>query len=318
MVSPITSITELAAAMGLSEFELSRLVIRTNDYYKSFWLSKKSGGRRKICAPVASLKVLQRWIADEILGKVEMSPCCTGFRKNHSILDNASPHCGKDFVFNTDIADFFGTVTFPRISGLFESLGYPTPVATVLARLTSHNGRLPQGAPSSPMIANLICRRLDSRLESYCEARGWSYTRYCDDITISGAGSWPTAHAVFEIIESEGFVVNEKKTRLLKKNNRQVVTGVVVNERPNVPRRERRRMRAIFHQLSTRGIEPRRHSPESVIGRLSFLEMINPEHPALKRYKMTASKLRARRWLWRKRARPSKARGLHLLRSDNF
>src|SRR5581483_7153280 len=140
-------------------------------------------------APAPELKAVQRRIAKKLLQTHPLHDACNGYRAGKSIVSNAVPHLDKDFVLNIDIKDFFTTISSKRVLGLFCSMGYSEETSYLLARLCTREGALPQGAPSSPDIANLICRRMDHRLSQFCKRREWHYTRYCDDITISGAGS---------------------------------------------------------------------------------------------------------------------------------
>ncbi len=270
-------IFQLVELLDTSELHLKKLANRNERFYSEFVVAKKSGGSRKIVAPDDELKDLQKKIAVLILNKVDLHEACTGYRAGKSIVDNAQPHVGQHFVLNMDLKDFFPSISANRVAGLFQSLGWTRPVATLLARLTTYKGALPQGAPTSPAIANLLCRRLDTRLNNFSRVRGWQYTRYCDDLTISGAGS-PDSDmlTIYSIIESEGFSVNLDKTRTRFKHQRQVVTGIVVNQNIRIPREQRRLLRAICHQI---GFEPEsfRGVSNQVLGQLSFAQMVEAQ-----------------------------------------
>lgn len=264
----------LLETLEISELELKRYALRAEKNYHELHRLKKSGKTRRVVAPSAELKGLQRKISRRILRHHDLQDSCTGYRPGHSIVTNARPHTGKRFVLNIDLKDFFPSISFNRVVGLYQNLGMDRNAARLLARATTYKGALPQGAPTSPDIANLVCRTLDKRLEGFCKIRQWSYTRYCDDITISGDtctdGAMDTLRT---IIESEGFRINEDKTRMRMSHQRQTVTGVVDNERPNLEISERRKLRTICHQL--------RWNPESfeglgkkLMGSLSFANMI--------------------------------------------
>ena len=242
---------ELAVFLRISEFELKRFCLRSEKFYHSFERAKKSGhGTRKICAPSEELKQLQRRIKKEILDRVELHQSCTGYRPGMSIVTNASIHVGQRFVLNMDICDFFQSISCARVAGLFVSLGYPEEVAILLSRLCSYRNSIPQGAPSSPSIANIICHKLDRRLFGLAQARGLRYSRYCDDITISGDSylNSKLQELLKTIITGEGFAINEEKTRLLSRRSCQTVTGLTVNDKVNVPRSRRRILRAAMHK----------------------------------------------------------------------
>jgi RNA-directed DNA polymerase len=177
-------------------------------HYYRFTISKRTGGERVILAPKAELKAIQQQILNEILARVPVHSQAHGFVNGRSIVTNATPHIGQAYVLNLDLKDFFPTITYARVCGLFSSLGYPLYVARELAFLcttddrqletrlidnkktklyVSHDiNRLVQGAPTSPAISNLIARRLDARLYGLARSMGFTYTRYADDLTFSG------------------------------------------------------------------------------------------------------------------------------------
>jgi retron-type reverse transcriptase len=276
----IASAKALAAAMGLPLAELRFLAYERAlgrvSHYQRFLIPKKSGGDRLISAPMPRLKRAQYWVLDNILAKVPLHKAAHGFAPDRSILTNAAPHVGKDVVVNLDLKDFFPTLTFGRVKGKFRGLGYSEAVATVLAlictepdvdmveldgvRLYARKGprRLPQGAPTSPALTNLICLRLDKRLDGLAAKLGFTYTRYADDMTFSASGeaaktAGTLLKAVHDIVAAEGFTVHPDKTRIMRRHRRQEVTGLVVNGRVNVPRDTLRRFRALLHQIEKTG-----------------------------------------------------------------
>lgn len=289
MLKPIeiTDLQHFAGMLGLPLRTFQSYFRGAEYYYKTFRVRKRSGhGYRIICAPSKELKGLQRWIMVFVLRPVDLLPEATAFRPGCSILRNAVPHVAKDFVFNADIADFFPSITTHRVVGLFKRLGYSSDVAYALGRLTTYRGSLPQGAPSSPDIANIICRGLDARLVGLCKPRKWSYTRYCDDISISGHGGIGrrTIEFIYKIIADEDFLLNPRKTTVLRSNRRQVVTGLVVNEKAAVSRHVRKKWRAIFHQAR---LAPSlfKHRVEELEGYIGLLSMVCPNHPPLTKYR---------------------------------
>ena len=204
--------------------------------YRSFSIPKKSGGVRQIEAPCKRLKEIQRWIKDEIVDKFVVSEYATGFRKNMSIVDNARKHVGKELVINMDIQNFFPSVTYADILLMFMYIGYRKDVAHLLTKLcTNAENVLPQGSPASPSISNHILLRLDKRLGRLAESIGADYSRYADDITFSGKRNISSIiYLVEQIVEEEGFKVNKNKTRLQYNNQRQEVTGLIVNNKISV------------------------------------------------------------------------------------
>ena len=246
--------------------------------YVAFEVPKRTGGQRRIHAPRAALKKLQRHVLNQILSRCPAHEACHGFTRQRSIVTNAMPHQGAAVVVKIDLADFFPTIHFRRVEGLFASYGYPPEVARLLAGLCTHRARLPdgrvawpgvtpQGAPTSPAIANLVCRRLDARLSKLAARVGARYTRYADDLTFSFPEE-PAADAetqvprlgrffwwVDQICQAEGFTENAKKRRVLRRKTQQRVTGVVVNQGLTVPREVRRRLRALLHRCKREGLD---------------------------------------------------------------
>lgn len=272
----------LASAIGVTLAELRFLAyeraLSRVSHYQRFLIAKKSGGHRQISAPMPRLKRAQYWVLDNILAKVPVHAAAHGFVPDRSILSNAAPHVGRDVVVNLDLKDFFPTLGWRRVRGKFRGLGYSEAVATLLAlictepdvdeveldgqRLFLRKGerRLPQGAPTSPALTNLICLRLDKRLAGLAAKLGFTYTRYADDMTFSASGeaaerTGTLLKAVGEIVAAEGFAVHPDKTRIMRKHRRQEVTGLVVNARVNVPRDVLRRFRALLHRIDKTGPE---------------------------------------------------------------
>ena len=301
---------QLALAMGISLNELAFLAysrkVSTVSHYRKFHLPKKSGGKRLISAPMPRLKKLQYWILKNILEKIPVHQQAHGFLTGRSIVTNAVPHLGKDTVINTDVKDFFPSVSFKRIKGLFVKLGYSTKIATMLALICTEalteealldgkkyfvqNGErvLPQGAPTSPAITNILCYRLDKRMQGIANKFSFSYTRYADDITFSGTAQQNNATAIVwhikKVLQEEGFTMHPDKVRIMQKTNRQEVTGVVVNKQLNISREKLRKFRALLHQLKKNG-----HSSAAwgqgqlsaaVTGYANFIKMVNPQKAA--------------------------------------
>lgn len=247
---------ELSRRLGI-EADLLR---RVQPSYREFTLPKRSGGTRRISAPDETLRDLQRLVLRRVLDRLRAHPCATGFERGHSIVTNALPHVGRGIVLRTDIRDFFGSTSKKRVEKYFRKIGWNREAAGVLARLCTHNGGLPQGAPTSPRLANLVNYRLDAALYTAAARRGVVYTRYADDITLSSDAAHRDALLLVlgfarHLARKHGYSLHgKKKTRLRRRHQRQTVTGLVVNnDRPRLPREVRRRLRAIEHQLGTRG-----------------------------------------------------------------
>lgn len=300
----------LATAMGVSINELRFLSfdrkISTVSHYQRFLIAKKSGGTRLISAPMPRLKRLQYWILGNILQPLALNDAAHGFISGRSIVSNAAPHVGKKIVINMDLQDFFPTIDYKRIKGLFVHLGYSEQIATILALLCAEPDRdrveldgqtyhisqstrhLPQGAPTSPAISNLICRRLDKRIKGIADKLGFTYTRYADDLTFSFDGKadeiaeiTKLLWRVRQVISDEGFVVHPKKTRIMHRHQRQEVTGVVVNEKLSVSRQNLKRFRALLFQIDKDGPEGKTWGQgelfHAISGYANYVLMVNPE-----------------------------------------
>ena len=249
--------------------------------YRTFSIKKRRRGKREIAEPSAFLKHVQRRIKQRLLDPVELTDSAHGFVKGRSIATNASPHTGKELVVNLDLEDFFPTITDGRAFGLFAAIGLAKHEASLLAQLTTYWGELPQGAPTSPVIANLVCRGLDRRLAGLATSIGATYTRYADDLTLSGAAEIRSAlPLVRRIIKEEGFTVAAAKTRLQRRGRRQEVTGLTVNNEVGVPRAVRRRLRAAIHSLRVRGHAEWNGKPltrRMLNGLLAYVNAVQPD-----------------------------------------
>ncbi|NQT88942.1 RNA-directed DNA polymerase [bacterium] len=295
---------ELAGFLGISPNTLRWLThVDEGDepeHYVAFAVPKRSGDYRVLYAPKAKLKQAQRRVYDAILSRVPLPDAAHGFVPKRSILTNAEPHAEQYVVMNVDLQDFFPSITYRRVRGIFQALGYGEEAAIPLALLCTvkpagklleymghvRHRQLPQGAPTSPALANLACRRLDARLGGLARAFGATYTRYADDLTFSGDDAFSDALGRFvrharTIIADEGFRVNARKVHIARKGRRQQVTGLVVNDAPSVPRRYRRELRAILHNARTTGLDAqnRHNHPDfarHLRGRIAFVRTTHP------------------------------------------
>jgi RNA-directed DNA polymerase len=305
----LSSPADVATALGVTIPRLRWLAfhteVATRVHYISFTVPKKSGGTRTLHAPHRTLAATQRWILNNILRRLPIESPAHGFQPGRGILSNAQPHARRAIVVNLDLQDFFPSITFPRVRSVFHRLGYSPAVATILAllctecprRVVEYAGQsyhvavgprgLPQGACTSPGLSNQVARRLDRRLRGLANKLGLTYTRYADDLTFSGDDNLKgrvgyLMARVRHIAEEEGYLVNEKKSRVLRRNTAQLVTGLVVNERPSVRRRELRRLRAILHRARTEGLERQNREGRPnfwawLQGKIAYVRMSRPE-----------------------------------------
>ncbi len=255
-------------------------------FYRRFSVKKIRGGLRRIAEPLPSLKEIQRWILDNILTAAEPSRYAKGFVKGRSVKDNARFHRNQPKVLSMDVKDFFPSIGRERIYALFRLFEYSQPASNLLARLCSLDGSLPQGAPTSPAISNLVARRLDMRLAGFALKRQLRFTRYADDITFSGEfHPGQVVRFARRVLKEEGFELNEAKTRLVERHQRQEVTGVVVNEHMQAPRSSRRALRQAMHYIEKYGLNShldhtRNHRANYVrhlLGVANFIQFVNPD-----------------------------------------
>ncbi len=305
---PLDKPKQLAEALGLTVKELRWMAYHRDVtemiHYRPFTIAKRDGSPRQIWAPLPKLKAAQRWILREIVEKLPVHGAAHGFLPGRSILTNAQVHRDSQIVLKMDLKDFFPTVTFSRVRGVFRRAGYRKQIATLLALICTEAPReiverqgktlyvalsqrcLPQGAPTSPAITNTLCLRLDYRLSGLASKLGWRYTRYADDLTFS----LPSEHSAAprqgallglttRIVEAEGFAIHQDKTRVARSGARQTVTGLVVNgpEAPRVPRRLRRELRAALHNLKAGKPLLEGDTPQRLAGFAAFLYMTNPQ-----------------------------------------
>ncbi len=249
--------------------------------YATFTIPKKSGGQRSISSPPDKLKYVQELIYKNVLSKALLHPCCHGFISGRSIITNAEYHTNKDVVVNVDIKDFFPSISASRVYGVFQSLGFNKHEARLLTRIATRNNCLPQGAPTSPIIANITCKRLDSRLSGLVKKMDGKYSRYADDLTFSGDEKiLKVIPRIYKIIGAEGFLVAIEKTRVTRKGNRQEVTGLTVNKKISIQRKRRKNLRAIIHHFKTsKSIHwnGKDLSVQSLKGHIAFLKSVHPE-----------------------------------------
>ena len=270
-------------------------------------LSKRFGAIRLIEAPKDNLKAIQQRILANILNRIPGHPAAHGFVKGRSIKTFAEPHAGKAVVLRMDLRDFFPSFPRTRIQAFFRTMGYPESVADRLGGVCTnatprdiwepHIGteirafysrpHLPQGAPTSPALANACMYRADCRLTGYARAAGAAYTRYADDLAFSGDESFANSASRFAvhvaaILAEEGLPVNHRKTRIMRQGVRQYLAGVVANRRVNVIRADYDRLKAILTNCVRFGPQSQNRDSHPnfrahILGRISFIEMINPE-----------------------------------------
>lgn len=282
-----------------------------DQHYRYHLLAKRSGGWRLLEVPHPHLMPLQRQVLDDLLDRIPPHEAACGYVRERSVVDHANAHVAQEVVLKFDLQDFFASVRASRVHALFETLGYAETVAReltalcttatpepVLRRMFEDGGltwpqlqrlrdpHLPQGAPTSAALANLCAFRLDLRIDGLAHALGARYTRYADDIVLSGGRHLSKAMTRIEawigrIAREEGFSLNHRKTRCLTAGRRQSICSIVVNRHPNLPRPEFDRLKAILHQCVTQGPasqnrEGRPQWREYLQGRVAWAAQLNP------------------------------------------
>ncbi len=316
---------ELATWLGLSIAELDwfsganrpydQTMIPILQHYTYVFIPKKHGPPRLIESPKPRLKAFQRRILDEILAAVPAHPCAHGFVRGRSALTGAQIHASEAMVVTVDLADFFPSTPLRRVHGVFRSLGYPWAVARALTGLVSTSTpepvftrrplseghsfakrklfasrHLPQGAPTSPALANLCAWNLDQRLSGLARAMGAAYTRYADDLTFSGDAAFGAKAkriltATGRIAAEEGYRLNASKTRIMPAQQRQTVTGIVVNTHLNVARNDFDALKALLHNCVRHGAAGQNRDAVAnfsahLDGRVGWIEQLNPQRGA--------------------------------------
>jgi len=281
-------------------------------HYNYRVLRKPHGAVRLIEIPKPRLKRLQQQVLREILGRIPNHEAVHGFRKGRSITTFAGPHVGQAVVQRMDLHDFFPSFSAARVQGLFRTAGYPEPVADLLAgiclnaaprglwrekglgperlneaRMLYARPHLPQGAPTSPALANCLSYRVDCRLTGLAQAAGATYTRYADDLAFSGGEEFARRAEHFSIhvaaiLQEEGLEVHHRKTRVMRQGVRQYLAGTVVNERLNVPRADYDRLKATLTNCLRLGPKSQNRDGHPAFrshleGRISFIRMVNPD-----------------------------------------
>lgn len=254
-------------------------------HYHPVVISKKSGGRRKLLVPDALLRTIQRNLLHHVLEEFQISEFACAYKKGTSIVDNARPHVGAKLVLKLDIQDFFDQITWILVyQNAFPGTHFPPAIRKMLTEFCCVRDRLPQGAPTSPTVSNLVMRPFDVHMGEWCREQEIRYTRYCDDLTFSGVfAPEEVIRKVRGFLQVYGFELNRKKTRVLGRGNAQSVTGIVVNEKAQVSRAYRRKLRQEVYLFDRYGIKteegPKNDEKERMrlLGKMRYVLSVNPE-----------------------------------------
>lgn len=271
----INDLRDLSKETRLSEKLIKHLSYRSNFLYKTYSIPKKSGGDRLIAQPSRELKAIQSWILRNILELTPSSNQSMGLERDQSIFKNALPHIGNSYLLNIDLENFFPSIKAKRVFHLFKRLGFSNTISTIFTKICTFNNGLPQGAPSSPKIANLICSKLDARIQGYVGKRGINYTRYADDLTFS-APSYEKINKleifINKLISDEDLAVNCKKTSFSGPRKQKKITGLILTaDYVGIGREKYKNIRARIYYAFL-GIEK---EIDSINGHLSFIHSVD-------------------------------------------
>lgn len=273
----LQTLDDLVTKTRLPKALLVKYIHDNERYYNSSYIKKKSKDLRHISNPNRELKAIQRWILRNILSSLSASPYANGFIPKKSITDNAQPHRGNQYILTIDLKNFFTTVKASYVFTIFKSVGYASKMAYYLTSICTLNGVLPQGAPTSPMLSNLVSLRMDERIGKYCENKALTYTRYADDITISGNKLSVIKKAwmiVKKIISEEKFTINKKKEMLSGPQSQRKVTGLIVTPEIGIGRGKYNFYRKKIFIL----VKKKDENISNVVGGiLSYVQSVDPE-----------------------------------------
>ena len=279
-----STISELASTMHLS----SKLVFMyskfSSRYYFRYAIPKTHSGYRVIHQPNRTLKALQAWVLRRILDRLPMSAQATAYIPGLSLTHNILPHQDNRYFLCLDLEDFFPSISIRRVARVFRLVGYSGRMAHVMAAICTCDGTLPQGGVTSPALSNLIAASLDRRIAGFADRRNVAYTRYADDITLSANDPMlltTSLWQVTEIITSEHFLPNAKKTRILGPGRQCRITGLVKNEidpKFGIGKKKKRRMRGIMYRIAAgRGSFSPYQDEASIVGWLNFLKSVDAD-----------------------------------------
>jgi RNA-directed DNA polymerase len=296
----IYNTANLSALVGYKPGYLKRAAKFTSYFYRSFKIRKSVGGFREIVEPLPSLKEIQSWILENILYEIKTSKYAKAYVRDRTLIDNVRYHKGREAVFTLDIKDFFGSIKLHHIEQVFLEFGYSELVSNLLAKLCTYEEALPQGAPTSPYLSNLYLRSFDEDISSFCNKHDIRYTRYADDLTFSGRiEKLNIAGFIRKRLETEGLSLNDKKEKLMTRNMRQIVTGIVVNEKLQISKSERNFIRNEVHCLTKFGLtdhlqrtnNKKANYIEHLLGKINFALHVNPQDSKMQKYKIAVQQI---------------------------
>ena len=285
----------LCALVGYKSIYMYAVTNSPCNFYRYYQISKKNCGKRNIAEPLPNLKEIQRWILDNILYRFEVSPYAKAYIRNKSIKDNVRFHRRQKKVLSLDIKDFYEHLTDWMVYQLFIEVGYSESVAMILTNLCCLEGSLPQGAPTSAALSNILMKDFDYKIGSFCRKHKIRFTRYADDMTFSGDfDESQVISFVKKNLKDLKLTINDTKTRVRKQGQQQEVTGIVVNYKPQLAKSIRKDIRKDVYYIKKYGLqshltyiqEERSNYLEHLFGLINYALFINPHDEEMKKYKI--------------------------------
>jgi len=290
----IYNTSHFCSLVGYKMRFINRAVIFTSYYYRDFDIKKKNGKTRKISEPLPSLKEIQYWILKNILENVKVSAFAKAYKRKSTIKENVRFHSNQNIVMNFDIINFFPSIKLENIEKIFKDLGYSDLISNLLAKLCTRNKELPQGAPTSPYLSNIFFKPIDDIIANFCIPKKIRYTRFADDLTFSGDFEEEELKTfIIETLLNFNLPINPDKTKTLRRNQRQIVTGVVVNDKMQVPFYKRNKIRQTMFFINKFGILSHKEKLKvknknyisHLLGKINFILQMNPEDKEFLNYK---------------------------------
>ncbi len=290
----IYNINHLSGLVGYNVSYLTRAVKFQKFFYRKFEVDKRNGEKRTLYEPLPSLKEIQIWILNEILYKCKVSRYAKAYVPKRSIKEHTIYHTDEPFVLTLDIKEFFKSIKFKLVESLFHNMGYSVKMSNLFTKLCFLENELPQGAPTSPYISNLILKDFDNEVSNYCMINKIKYTRYADDLAFSGNLN---ADEIEKLVRDEllkiGLELNDNKRKLMKPNQPQLISGIIVNKKAQLPKEVRNKLRIEMYYIKKFGLEnhmERTNQTKSnylkhILGKVNYVLQINPRDKEFIEYK---------------------------------
>lgn len=283
----IYNTSHLSALVGFNKKYLKRASAHTSSFYKRHVIPKKNKKLRILDEPLPNLKEIQYWILNNILNKIKISRYAKAYTSGRNIKDHVKYHKSQKMVLTLDIKDFFTNITSEHINSFFIQLGYSNYVANLLTKLCCLNNSLPQGAPTSPILSNIIMKPFDEVISTFCKNSNLRYSRYADDLAFSSDKI--DVNELTTLINSNlniiGLKLNESKTMLMSNNQRQIISGIITNSKIQVPREKRDELRQAIYYIEKFGLEnhlsriqiSKANYIRHLLGLANYVSFINPK-----------------------------------------